>query len=276
MTKKWIALPVAAIVAVGVVACADEPTGLAPQGPNYELVEIGTRVEKDDVNARVWLSFAIPFEVEVEGGTGEVIPVAQPDGAALNFPGNENNAGTCEGGTWKNKNGKGMGGTDTKPHPHCTIYVDAGGGTVETVYVVLEPISAEYVRQNANQWRLAFTNEGGDNGKVLVKNNEQLKGNGQILAWAVFQEDPDQRVGQISFDLGQFDDSVWDNDVCEVSDKDDLPATSCLAQLIDFSYQPIGEADGGYGLSGFGIADTYEAAGFLWWESVGPGWTRDD
>lgn len=271
--KKLLAVSVAALFAVGIVACGESPT--EAYAPQFELVDPTKRVAEADVNARVWLSFAIPFEVEVPGGgAGVMVPVAQPNGPAQNFPGDEKNAGSCEDGTWKNKNGKGMGGTLDKPHPHCTIYVDEGGSSIETINVVLEPISAHYFRHNVNQWRLAFTNETGDNGKVLVKNNDKLEGNGELVAWAVFEHDPSQRVGQITIKLTQFDDSVWDDEVCTVAD--DLEDILCLAQLIDFSYAPVGAGDGGFGVDGFGEAGDYEEAGFLYWESVGPGWYRND
>jgi len=270
--KKFTFVPLAAIVALG--ACNDATTLVAPDSANFELVNVSERVAADQVNALVRLSFAIPFEVEVPGGgTGQLIPVAQPDGVALNFSGNQSNAGTCQAGTWKNKNGKGMGGTINKPHPHCTVWQDEGGTTTEMVNVVLEPISARYYRHNDNQWRLAFTNQSGDNGKVLVKDNEDLTGNGTIVAWAVFENNPEQRVGQITIALNQFM-GQRDTDVCQVADS--LAEISCLAKLISFSYSPIGVADGGYGEHGFGIPGDYVERGFLSWTPVGSGWYRND
>jgi hypothetical protein len=263
--KMRFPLIAALALAVTIAACNDMP--VAPD-VNFELVDLNERVAEDQVNARVWLSFAIPFEVEVPGGgTGVLVPVAQQDGPALNFPGNQKNAGTCESGTWKNKNGKGIGGTNSDPHPHCTVYEEQGGTSTETVEVILEPISARYERVGGSpQWRLRFTNETGDNGAVkILANDDILQGSGEIVAWAVLKDDANNRVGKITFDLGQFD-GEWDTSIdCEVSGDPD--ADGCLRQEVAFSYTP--EADG------IGAAGEY-TGGFFWWESVGSGWTRED
>lgn len=256
-------------LAVTLTACSD--TLLAPDSANFELVDTGDRIDKDDVNARVYLSFAIPFEIEIPGGgTGAIVPTAQADGPALNFPGPAKNAGSCESGTWKNKNGSGMGGTEANPHPHCTIWIEEGGSTFETIYVVLEPISAYYEVKNANQHLLHFADRPGDNGAVKILNNAgELEGNGEIVAWAVLQDDLDQRVGKITIDLSDLT-GEWDVMDCTISG--DPSADGCLKTPVPFSYEPEAEEDGG-----IGIAGTY-VEGFLWWEFVdaGTGWYRND
>jgi hypothetical protein len=237
--RKIIALPVAAIVAVGLVACSDDPSGLAPEGPSFELVDEGLRIDHDDASHFVFAAFIY----EMGGGSaGRVLT----DGEPGIVPGNLKHHGWCWSGTWHNPQNKPTSGDATKPHPFCYEPGSAG------IQVVLERIAAVYEEKtdrfdNITHKFLYFTKDL-DEDEYSVKfitnaNNQQ--GSGEIEARAVNAANGDL-VGHIEFDLEQFDDGPNNDDLfdCELT-SEDSSQDGCLNRFIDITFRPIIGVDGG-------------------------------
>jgi hypothetical protein len=240
MKKTWIALPVAAVVALGMVACDSNPAGLAPEGPSRELVDINDRIT--DVNAWVYGSFILPI-----GGDGERQPILVENGES-NFPGHPKNKGSCVDGTWLNPKGQPTGGNRTSPHPHCI----AGWTQAPAMEVILEPISANFV--SSPQFRIRLAQGTGDNYRIQINTQGNLEAAGTIVAYAV-RADNMERVGEIEIDLGQYSGKSSDALLeCNVDEVFGDEPTGCVKYLIDFTFTPDG---------GQPIAFTEE--GFLWW-----------
>jgi hypothetical protein len=263
MTKTILALPVAALVALGSVACSDAPTGLAPEGPNRELVDAGQRIAAADVNAHVYGSFALQFTevVGTPGGWGVIRT------GPANFPGNPKNAGTCDDGLWINKNGQRTSGSLEKPHPHCVGETEGDQQNV-TVHVVLEPISGRYETFGTAGERLALGNstdnceESDPDGlcAFLTGNEKHSRGVGVIVAYAIDAstlQTTKRRVGTLTFDLAQYHDANVNHFDTDCTIGEDETAPRCLEPTITATYTPL--ATGGVGAVRHGVP------GFLYW-----------
>jgi hypothetical protein len=244
MKKTIFALPVAALVAVGVVACTDAPGLLAPEGPNRELVDESLRIDHDDATHFVYAFFAY----EPDGGVGTVLTGGEPGNPPPGIvPGNQKHLGTCHDGKWHNPAGRPTTGTAANPHPFC--YVPAADGYT----VVLERIAAVYEEKvdkdsNITHRFLYFTNEL-DEDEYSVKfltTNGNMRASGEIEARAV-KDDPDvgDLVGHIKFDLDQFNLGQNQSNLFSCSfASEDPKQDGCLAKNIAISYQPITGWDG--------------------------------
>jgi hypothetical protein len=256
MTKTILALPVAALVALGSVACSDAPTGLAPEGPNRELVDAGQRIAAADVNAHVYGSFALQFTevVGTPGGWGVIRT------GPANFPGNPKNAGTCDDGLWINKNGQRTSGSLEKPHPHCVGETEGGQQNV-TVHVVLEPVSAQYRTFGGAGKELRLGREGTDwVSASLTGGGDHSRGEGIVVAYAIDASTlgtTNRRVGTLTFDMAQYHKNNEDyfETGCRVGE--DATAPQCLDLVITATYAPL--AVGGVGVV------TENVTGFLYW-----------
>jgi hypothetical protein len=270
--RKIFALPLAAIVAVGFVACDSNPAGLAPEGPNLELVDLDQRIDADDVNAHVYGSFALSFDEEGPGGIGPI------KSGPANFPGNPKNAGTCDDGLWINAQGKRTSGSLERPHPHCVGETE--GGTV-TVWVVLEPISAinDRIGQDNENLQLAADRPDGD--VRAVRGNPPpapppvgTEGRGIIEAYAIdaatIGSGNPKRVGVLTIDLAQYDHNSTNYFLEDCSLTVSETYFRCLNTPIVADYMPLDGDDGvGYPIS---LADwdeqadgAYPVTGFLYW-----------
>jgi hypothetical protein len=265
MMKKWIALPVAAVVAVGLVACGEEPTALAPMGPNSELVNPDNRIAAEDVNAHVYGSFALSFTEVVGGSGGEGGWQVITEGPA-NFPGNAKNAGTCDDGLWINKQGKRTSGSLDKPHPHCVEWVEGDDGEEVTVHVVLEPISALYspTGSSAGEQLVLGTHDDGQFRAFLTGSGTHSRGEGIVVGYAIDASTlgtTNRRVGTLTFDLAQYHQNnvnYFETD-CTIDDVPDAPR--CLDLVITAVYEPL-EGDAGVG------EVTGAVTGFLYWSEA--------
>jgi hypothetical protein len=261
MTKKWIALPVAAVVAVGLVACGEEPTALAPMGPNDELVNVDERIAAADVNAHVYGSFALSFTEVVGGSGGEGGWQVITEGPA-NFPGNAKNAGTCDDGLWINKQGKRTSGSLDKPHPHCVEWVEGDEGQEVTVHVVLEPISAHYRTFGGAGQELRLGREGTDwISASLTGGGDHSRGEGIVVGYAIDAStlgDANRRVGTLTFDLAQYHQNDVDYFETDCTIGEDETAPRCLDLVINAVYAPLDAPDGVGEL-------TENVTGFLYW-----------
>jgi hypothetical protein len=269
--RKIFALPLAAVVAAGFVACDSNPTALAPEGPNFELFDKDQRVDKDDVNAHVYGSFVITFEGE---------PAVLGGGVGANFPGKgKSGSGTCGeadkpdlNGVWFNPQGRRTSGSPDNPHPHC---VGTGGGSVE---VVLEPISVENANVGEDDEFLRFTARDGqgvgfnyDGVRIQGSGGRNTNAAGVIEAYAILAStlasgDP-VRVGILTIDLEQFklDGANLFADKCVLDEAEYGPR--CLNKVILADYAPWGDNGVGRIVNATDEeSDDYEAiSGFLFW-----------
>jgi hypothetical protein len=187
MKTTILALPVAALVAVGFVACSEAPTGLAPDGPNDQLIAGGlTAAQQPDVT--VYASFTVKFDGN--SGVRESGPILNPQGKEI---------GSCgPGGVLINKNGK---TTSAVAHPHCRT---AG---VDEIFS-LEDIDAKESVHRDGQDRLVktallFTTELGSGPRVEYNHrSEHTEGVGVIEVWALKDDDPS---GKFVIDLSTYD-----------------------------------------------------------------------
>jgi hypothetical protein len=277
--KKIFALPLAAVVAAGFVACDTDSTLLAPEGPNRELVNEDLRIDAKDVNAWVYGSFSITFEGQ---------PGVLGGGVEANFPGKgKSGSGTCgeendEGvndGVWYNPQGRRTSGSASAPHPHC---VGSGGGSVS---VVLEPISVYNggTFGTASEY-LQFARENPD-GRVHITGSDGqpdkqgTQAQGVIRAYAILAETlgaENTRVGILTIDLEQYK-STGSSSVnyfttgCNMG----LPNTAdlpCLDKVIRANYEPWGPNAEGRTITFIeGVTDleSYPVTGYLYWHRLG-------
>jgi hypothetical protein len=199
--RKIFALPLAAVVAVGFVACDSNPAGLAPEGPNFELVSGG--MDRDDANVDIVATFSYTIE-----GTGEPF---RTSGDAVNPSGKV--VGQCgAGGAMINAAGR---PTGANPHPFCM-----SDGVTEDLIISLEPISGAHeiychhdnncdggnrIYQEAD--KVTFDADGDlfvtyNKAQNHQPRNWYMEGQGQIHAWAVDQHG--NRHGTFTFSLAQF------------------------------------------------------------------------
>jgi hypothetical protein len=264
--RKIFALPLAAIAAVGFVACDTDSTGLAPEGPNFELVDKDLRVHEDSVNAHVYGSFALQFTevVGTPGGWGAII-----DGPG-NFPGHPKNAGWCYDGAWENPRGKLTSGSLDKPHPHCVGETEGSQEEV-IVRVVLEPISARYETFGTAGQRLALGSHTSNCSEsdaaglcaFLTGNEKHSRGVGIVVAYAIDLATlgaANRRVGKLTFNLNQYHDNETNHFDQDCTIGVDETAPRCLEPTITATYEPL--AEGGVGVL------TENVTGFLYWSSA--------
>jgi hypothetical protein len=251
------------MVAVGAVACADQPTIVAPDVANFELVEIGDRVAAGEVNAHVYGSFSnlsFDYTVGTAGGFGPI-----ESGIATGFPGNPKNAGTCDMGLWLNPQERRTSGSMAKPHPHCVGPI-AGTEEEKSMVVVLEPISAKFTssedRTSGQTWQRSLTL---GNGLIAeVEGQTKTKASGEIVAYAIdastLNDASPVRVGTLTFDLGDYaseSDNYFEKE-CTLGGWENAPR--CLALVIDAVFTPSAA-----------FADklvTRDVTGFLYWTSA--------
>jgi hypothetical protein len=139
MKKTWIALPVAAIMTVGLLACDTNPAGLAPEGANRQLVDESQRIA--DNAADLVYAYAT-FSISQEGQA----PYRDVGSPGINGAGKE--MGKClASGRWENPAGKPAGAI---PHPFCIT------GGEEDVLIQLEVINSRRWQHNQNVYRMAF------------------------------------------------------------------------------------------------------------------------
>jgi hypothetical protein len=247
--KMRFPLIAALALAVTIVACNDMP--VAPD-VNFELIDGYDRVE--EVNRHVYGEFV--FELEGTGGVTAILD--GPGNWQGNLPRNApSNANWCVDGVWFNPQGRKTAGAVDQPHPHCT---QEGS---ETVYVILEPISAYYDQNPGGNIFLEFTTDGDQVKRVGSGRGMHTEGQGVLEAHAVLRDDPTQRVGVIRFDLGDYTGTdTQDLFNCTYSyDAEGEPDSGCLNHMISFDYTP--NADG----TGVGVATTGQQ-GFLWWKAA--------
>jgi hypothetical protein len=279
MKKTWVVLPVAAVMAVGMVACSESPAGLAPDAPRFELADTAKRVLANNVNAHVYGSFSISFD-----GGGSLGHLA--GGHQANFPGNPKNAGHCgnagyatdwendpDAGVWFNPRGHRTTGSKTKPHPHC-VDVGSGGGTV---VVVLEPISVENKRIGETNEMLEFARQDAD-GKVHRiaggTTTGGTQGQGVIQAYAIDHAtlgSSNVRVGILTIALTEYgDNSVnYFHTGCDMG-VPDTGALPCLNKVIKADYMPLAGPDGvGSSITQAdwdeAVDGPYPLTGYLYW-----------
>jgi hypothetical protein len=246
--KKLLVLPFAAVVAFA--ACGEqEPFG--PERPQFELVDEDLRISHEDATHFVFAT----FEHDLGGGSdGRVLSV---NDTPL-FPGNQNNAGSCDNGTWINPRGQRTGGNRDTPHPFC--YEPGSAGMI----VVLERIAAVYEEKTnkdgeITQKRLYFTNAlDEDNHSVKYIGSNQA-GAGQIEARAVDRA-TGTWVGNIFFDLATFNTTGGSNpDLFACTLLGDPNQAGCLSRTIaDAQFRPR-QTDGTLG-DAIDLND-----GFLYW-----------
>lgn len=259
--KKLFAVPVAALVAVGLVACSESPT--ESYVPQFELVEPTIRIAAEDVNAHVYGSFSLSFDVSAPGGIGVILT------GPANFPGNPKNAGTCDNGLWINSQGKRTSGNLDKPHPHCVGETEGGTSSIK---VVLEPISVHNggTAGAANEW-LQFAVANND-GRVHVtgsgESNWGTQAQGVLTAYAIdaatINSASPTRVGILTIDLDQYK-STGGSSVnyfttgCTIDGAPGSPR--CLNKVIGADYEPLAAPDG------VG-STTANVQGFLYWAAA--------
>jgi hypothetical protein len=254
--RKLFAVPVAMLAAAGLAACSESPTESFT--PQFELVDPSQRIAVADVNAHVYGSFALSFDVTTGSSGGWGVIRSGP----ANFPGNPKNAGMCDDGLWINPQGKRTSGSMDKPHPHCVGETE-GDLETTTVHVVLEPISAEFTtsedRTSGQTWQRELKLGSGLGAKV-AGNGVKTEAAGSVEAFAINASTlgtTNVRVGILTFDLAQFASEVtnyFDTD-CTIADVDDAPR--CLDLVITATYAPLA-------VGGVGVVNN-NVTGFLYW-----------
>lgn len=213
-----------------------------------ELYDATKRVAVNDINARVYGTFAIEFGSE---GGYEVILSGE-----ANFPGKpKGGPGWCDNGLWINSQGKRTAGSLDHPHPHC---VRTGDGT-EAVTVVLEPISVRHnIAGGSGNENIEFaaTDADGLVSRVGGGGNPHTEAQGTIVAYAI-DIATNKRVGLLTIDLSQYAHAslnYFDSD-CTI---DGESYARCLNKVILADYAPLAGPDG------VGEA-TADVSGFLYW-----------
>jgi hypothetical protein len=251
---KFVPLVVFAAVVAG---CADSTSPVAPGAALPELVDGTKRVNADQVNARVFGTFAI----QVGTASLEVIT-----SGPANFPGTpKDGPGTCVDGRWFNSQGKGTSGSLTKPHPHCLR-------SSVPVTIVLEPISARYSDpgNGQEQYSMDLAQGGGDGSAAYIYEThpvsgdvqkDQTVGKGVVQAYAIDASTlgtTNRRVGILTIDMTQFNNHPGDlfSETCEVA-----AAVRCLDYVLTASYAPLASPDG------LGVAQP-SVLGFLYWTAA--------
>lgn len=281
--RKLVWVPVLALAAMA-TGCSDDadPVGV-PSSPEFELVDTEQRLAAADVNAWVFGSFL----VELEGGGEPELVVLGRDGTKeeASFPGlGVFYGGHCIYGRWYNPRGKATSGNMDRPHPHCVGWSEGSG----TIHVILEPISSKYHEPGESGNKIlelgydeacADPNDEDDLGLLNAKfiragrpadghPQSKTEGCGLIVAHAIDLETiwngAPTRIGQIEFDLAQFDEGpatageadLFDTDCGGVTEINGLTVAGCLTQVIDATYRaPNG--------------DTRPIEGTLFWEVSG-------
>jgi hypothetical protein len=245
------------LLVLGVAACETpvEPSGpLSEPRPSYELVDLSQRLDARLVNAHVYGSFAIPFDV----GPAPILS------GPANFPGNPpHGPGTCDNGLWIKGKGKRTAGTLQNPHPHCTT-------PATSMTIVLEPISA--LAKDPQKCPATGVCEvldfGGFKAEDLsvthggtIKKGEDggTVGEGTIFAYAIDASTlagANHRVGYLEFSLDQFDEPGLNLFDCSLDEEFGNP---CLNEVINARYYPL-EAGG--------VGTESDVSGFLWWAAA--------
>jgi hypothetical protein len=254
--RKLLAVSVAALAAVGLVACSESPTD--SYVPQFELVDEDLRVT--NVNAEVYATFFVDVTEGGEAGNYILGSQKDADGAYIpepaNFPAKGKVLpGTCIAGNWHNSQGKPTAGSLEHPHPHCVEMREGNGATFR---VVLEKISANYNDPGNNKILILGIDDTGDLGAKYVGNNQQ--GHGQIDAWGI-KENTTDRVGQFTIDLTQFEDATQGTNPnpnpnlfdCSLSGDED--EDGCLNKEVKAVYRHGTDASG----------DPEDVWGMLYW-----------
>jgi hypothetical protein len=225
--KKFAFLPLAVIVALG--ACNDATTLVAPEGPNFELVDATQKVVSG-ANIDIYAKFV------VEVGTGNTITIGDDDQPVPGMNSEGKPHGLCySGGRWQNPSNKKF--AAKVPHDHCRV-------VGEELIVGLESITGKhFVEQHAGGARTSVGvnfNETGTlqvkwNGAANVTANHKMEAAGRVHAVAVDQDGNPH--GTFTFNLDQYDGGT----------------TNLFA---DYENETEGGGEGTFGLSG-AITATY-------------------
>jgi hypothetical protein len=284
MTKQMVvALPLAALLAAGLVACDSNSSPLAPPDPDKELIDPERRVGTDNLGenetlVHVYGNFSIVF-----GGQRDILGGGEE---AVFFPGKgKSGSGWCgvEGkpelnGLWINPQGRRTSGSPDKPHPHC-VRGDEG------VEIILEPITAIHVvveEEALDEMLILGAPRGAGGGGAADEvylhgtgrygDTPNTKGRGTIEAWAIvastINDAEPRRVGKLTINLAAEYEVAGLNvfaDACVLDATIDY--VRCLNHVIIADYEPYGDDPEGTAIISTTMEDGDERqiTGMLYW-----------